>query len=263
MSVYVRFGLKSFSNQLAYRSEVWLRLVGNLVTIFIQLAIWRAVIGEGQVAGVTLEQMIAYSVLNTLTFSLLLNYNVTGKVESSLKSGSIGTELLKPLSYPLYLLADGLGSSLYQLVFTVTPSFLLAWLLFGMLPPASGLHLAAFGIALLFALMISFLIGYLIALIAFWLLTPFALTWMLGGFITIFAGGFLPIWFFPEGWARAAALLPFPYMGYIPAALYLGKIEQADVAATLLIGIVWIAALWLAVMALWHRAIKRLVIQGG
>jgi hypothetical protein len=83
MSVYVRFGLKSFSNQLAYRSEVWLRLLGNLVTIFIQLAIWKAVIGNGQVAGITLEQMIAYSILNTLTFSLLLNSGVTGKVEGN------------------------------------------------------------------------------------------------------------------------------------------------------------------------------------
>jgi ABC-2 type transport system permease protein len=263
MSVYVRFGLKSFSNQLAYRSEVWLRLLGNLVTIFIQLAIWKAVIGNGQVAGITLEQMIAYSILNTLTFSLLLNSGVTGKVEGSLKSGSIGTELIKPLSYPLYLLADGLGSSLYQLVFTVIPSFLIAWLLFGMLPPASGAHMAAFGIALLIALLISFLLGYLIALIAFWFLTPFALTWMLGGFLTIFAGGFMPIWFFPAGWAKAAGMLPFQYMGYIPASLYLGHTAKEDIASVLLTGLGWVAALWLIVALLWQRAIKRLVIQGG
>lgn len=199
MRTYVRFTAKAFSKQLAYRSEVWLRLLGNFVTILIQSEIWRAVIGNERVEGVTLEQMITYSIINTLLLALLL-HSISGRVDESLKSGSIASELIKPISYPLFLLFDGLGNTIYQLVFTVAPTFVIALLIFGMMPPASLIHFFAFLLALLLAMLISFLLGYLISLLAFWFMNHFALSWMLGGFITIFSGAFLPIWFFlPPG----------------------------------------------------------------
>lgn len=196
MRMYLMFTMKAFSNQLAYRSEVWLRLLGNFVTILIQVEIWRAVIGNGSVAGIKAEQMITYSIINTLLFALLLN-GVSSKVDGSLKSGGIASELIKPLSYPLYLLFDGLGNSLYQLAFTVAPSLLIAGLFFGILPPATSTNFFAFLLALILALIISFLLGYLISLLAFWFMNHFALSWMMGGLITIFSGSFLPIWFSP------------------------------------------------------------------
>jgi ABC-2 type transport system permease protein len=262
LKTYVMFTVKAFSNQLAYRSEVWLRLLGNFVTILIQAAIWKAVIGSGSVDGITVEQMITYSIINTLLYALLLN-GISGKVDDSLKTGAIASELVKPLSYPLYLLSDGLGGSIYQLMFTVVPSFLIAWLCFGVLPPASGVHLAAFIAALFLALVISFLLGYLVSLIAFWFMNHFALTWTMGGLITIFSGSFLPLWFFPSSWESVAKMLPFQYLGYVPAALYLGTIPKAAIVEVLAEGLVWTAVLLGLVQWLWSRAVRRLVVQGG
>jgi len=262
MRTYVKFTAKAFSKQLAYRSEVWLRLIGNFVTVLIQVEIWRAVIGSERIEGVTLEQMITYSIINTLLLALLL-HGISGKVDESLKSGSIASELIKPISYPLFLLFDGLGNTLYQLVFTVAPSLLIASLYFGMMPPASWTHLFAFLLALLLALLISFLLGYLISLLAFWFMNHFALSWMLGGFITIFSGAFLPIWFFPSSWITVANLLPFQYMGYVPAAIYLGNITTQELWQVIAVGLGWIAGLLILVQWLWTRAVKRLVLQGG
>ncbi|MGG4145730.1 ABC-2 family transporter protein [Paenibacillus algorifonticola] len=262
MRMYLMFTMKAFSNQLAYRSEVWLRLLGNFVTILIQVEIWRAVIGNGSVAGIKAEQMITYSIINTLLFALLLN-GVSSKVDGSLKSGAIASELIKPLSYPLYLLFDGLGNSLYQLAFTAAPSLLIAGLFFGILPPATLTHLFAFLLALILALIISFLLGYLISLLAFWFMNHFALSWMMGGLITIFSGSFLPIWFFPPTWASIAKMLPFQYMGYVPAAIYLGNITSGELWQVLAMGIGWIVGLLVLVQWLWTRAVRRLVVQGG
>lgn len=72
MKTYIMFGVKTFSNQLSYRSEVWLRLLGNFVAILILTEIWRAVLGNGEVEGVGLEQMITYSIINTLLAALRL-----------------------------------------------------------------------------------------------------------------------------------------------------------------------------------------------
>lgn len=262
MVTYVKFTAKAFSKQLAYRSEVWLRLLGNFVTILIQVEIWRAVIGSGSVEGITLDQMITYSIINTLMLALLLN-GISGRVDESLKSGSIASELIKPISYPLFLLFDGLGNSIYQLIFTVVPSMLIAWIFFGIMPPATFTHFLAFVMALIMALSVSFLLGYLVSLLAFWFMNHFALSWTLSGFITIFSGTFLPIWFFPDSWVAVANMLPFQYMGYIPAAIYLGHFSVSELWLVLLGGTGWIIGLLILVQWLWTKAVRRLVVQGG
>ncbi|WP_052410407.1 ABC transporter permease [Paenibacillus durus] len=263
MKIYLKYGMKSFSNQLVYRSEVWLRLLGNFFVIFIQAAIWKAVIGLGGTEGYTIQQMVTYSIINILIYALLLNSIISNKVDKKLKTGDIALELIKPLSYSLYLLADGLGNSIYQLLFTVIPSLIIALFFFGMLPPASEIHLIAFFITLLIAVMISFYLGYLISLIAFWLLNHFALSWTLDGLIILFSGSFLPLWFFPSSWANVAQALPFQYLGYIPAAMYLGTIPSSKILIVLFTGIGWTGVLFLIVQCLWWRAVKRLVVQGG
>lgn len=262
LKTYFMFGMKTFSNQLSYRSEVWLRLFGNFITILILTEIWRAVLGNGEINGIGIEQMITYSIINTLLGALLLN-DISEKVDNSLKSGSIASELIKPLSYPLRLLSEGLGNTFYQLMFTSIPSLFIAWTFFGFLPPASAMYFLGFLLALVFALIISFLLGYLVSLLAFWLMNHFALSWMMGGLITIFSGSFLPLWFFPESWLTVTKSLPFLYLGYFPAAVYLGTLTVYDMGRFIIIGLAWIAGLTFLVCWLWNKAIKRLVVQGG
>jgi ABC-2 type transport system permease protein len=262
MKAYVAFCVKSFSTNLSYRSEVWLRTVGNFVGIFIQVAIWKAIIGSGTVDGIALQDMITYSILNTAIFNLLLT-NVYRKVDESLRSGSIAMDLIKPIRYPLYLLAERFGTTIYQLIFTVIPTVLIAWLYFGISAPYSGAHFTVFIVSLFISLVISFAVGYLIALIAFWFLTTFALEWTLEGLIVVFSGSFLPLWFFPTGWASLAHALPFQYLSYIPAALYMGRIPAEDILPTIGVGLLWIAGLFSIIGLLWWRAVKRLIVQGG
>lgn len=262
MKTYIMFGMKTFSNQLSYRTEVWIRLFGNFGTILILTEIWKAVLGNGEINGIGIEQMITYSIINTLLSALLLN-GISEKVDNSLKSGSIASELIKPISYPFYLLSEGLGNSFYQLIFTSIPSLFIAWFFFGFLSPASAVHFLGFLVALGFAFTISFLLGYLISLLAFWLMNHFALNWIMGGLITIFSGSFLPLWFFPESWLTITKFLPFLYLGYLPAAIYLGTLSVHEMGVFIITGVTWIAGLTLLVCWLWNKAIKRLVVQGG
>lgn len=262
MNTYMAFCLKSFSANMAYRAEVWIRTLGNFVTVIIQAAIWKAVIGEGEINSINLEQMITYSIINTLILALLLT-NISHKVNGSLKSGGIASELVRPLSYLMYLFAEGMGGVVYRFVFVVTPSLIISVIFFGIQAPASIAHLFAFLVAMVFALVMSFLLGYLVSLIAFWFLTHFALDWMLGGLMIIFSGSFLPIWFFPDKWAFVAHVLPFQFLGYVPAALYMGYIPKEEIVMNLLPGLIWIGGFMILVQLLWWRAIRRLVVQGG
>lgn len=57
---------------MAYRTEVWMKLFGNLVLIVIQISIWKSLIGNGLVNGITLEEMITYSVITTANMNVLM-----------------------------------------------------------------------------------------------------------------------------------------------------------------------------------------------
>ncbi|MFD2503854.1 hypothetical protein ACFSS9_04410 [Paenibacillus septentrionalis] len=87
MVTYVKFTAKAFSKPagVSFRGMA-ARLLGNFVTILIQVEIWRAVIGSGSVEGITLEQMITYSIINTLLLALLFKrYKRQGGRESEVR----------------------------------------------------------------------------------------------------------------------------------------------------------------------------------
>ena len=263
MAAYWRFAVCAFSRSLAYRANVYLRVVGSLVTILIQVAIWRSLLGHGAVAGVGLAEMVTYAILSTCVGMAMLSGQTLRTVDQRLRTGDIAVDLIKPVSYPLYLAADGLGSIAFQGLFTVLPTLGIAALFFGLQPPASGAHFLAFVVALLLATGISFAIGYLTALLAFWLLTAFVFEWSIGALVQVFGGAFLPLWFFPPWLAEIAAWLPFRYLYFVPVAVYLGRIPVAELAGTLALGIVWLAALLALAGWLWDRSTRRLVFQGG
>jgi ABC-2 type transport system permease protein len=259
---YYEFFLKSFKKNFAYRADVWLRVFGNVLGILVQVAIWRAVLGSGSAEGVDLPDMVTYSILTTLVAGLLM-MGLYHDADDRLRTGDIAVDLLKPLRYPLYLFADGLGRSAYQALFTVLPTLAVAWPLFGFSPPASPGHALAFLAALAIALSVSYALSYLIALLAFWFLTTMHFRFAVAGFVTAFSGSFLPLWFFPPGWAAVARALPFQYLGFVPAAAYMGEIPVPELGLTLAGGVAWTAALLALAGWLWSASVRRLVVQGG
>jgi viologen exporter family transport system permease protein len=261
--VDVAFASRAFARSLAYRANALLAIFGNLVIILIQVAIWRAVLGAGTVAGVGAREMVTYAILSTGLTGLLLYESTMQSVDRRLRSGDIAVDLIRPVSYPRYLAADALGQAAFHGAFAIAPTLVVAGLVFGLEAPASPIHLAAFVVAVGLSLTVSFVFGYLSALLAFWFLTTLHFEWSLGAFFKVFGGAFLPLWFFPPGLAEVAGWLPFRYLNFVPVAIYLGQVPVPELAGTLLVGLAWAAALLGLAGWLWSRSVRRLVIQGG
>lgn len=259
MQAYLAFTRKSFVKNMAYRAEVWLKIFGNFVLILIQVSIWKSLIGNGFVSGVRLEEMITYSVITTAILNILMT-NAYSLLDEKLKTGSISVDLQKPISYPLQLFSDQLGLVLFQFCFTIAPMIILSTFIFDIQAPVGG-YIIPFILSLLLAVLISFLLGFLIALISFWILTTFALSWTLNAFITVFSGSFVPLWFFTPFWAKIAHFLPFQYLAFIPTSIYLGKVTEPF--NELMKGGLWGIVLLFIIFILWKKAIRNLVVQGG
>ena len=113
------------------------------------------------------------------------------------------------------------------------------------------------------AMAISFALGYLMALGAFWFLTTLHFQWTLMGFTKLLSGAVVPLWFFAPWLAFVAEVLPFRYLQFVPVAIYLGRVPDGAVVGTLLVGLAWAAGLLGLARLVWSFAVRRLVLQGG
>jgi ABC-2 type transport system permease protein len=262
VSTYLHFLAKAFKRNLAYRAQVWLTILINLLAIVIQVSIWRALLGQGSASGINIRDMVTYVILNAAIYVVMM-YEMFQSVDDRLRTGDIAIDLMKPMRYPLFLWADQLGNAAYRLLFSVTPTVVVSAVLFGFTPPASLDNAAGFVIAMAIAVIMSFAFAYLIALLAFHFLTTLHFEWTFFGLATVFSGRLLPLWFFPQGWADLAHALPFQFLGFVPAAIYMGKIQGAEMWLTLGLGLVWVVVLLALAASMWSISIRRLVVQGG
>lgn len=262
--MYGSVAASAFQTQLAYRSQLWAHIFSQFVQAFFRIAVWTSVYGSlAQVEGISLPEMITYSVLAGTALSAWEWARLIQNVGVAISSGSIAVFLLKPIQYPLYLLAEELGNLCFRLVAVVAPITLAMSLSYGLLPPASLFHAVMFLPFWLLSFAILFLLSLAFGLLAFWLMTAFSLEWLLQGLLTLLSGSFVPLWFFPEAWLPVVRHLPFAWVGFYPVAVYLGKLEPAEVLVQLLLGAGWALMLALAVAALWRSATRRITVQGG
>lgn len=262
MTAYITYFRKSFKKNSAYRTTVWLQIVASLIQVGIQVAVWTALIGNGSVDGIDLDQMITYVILNAAMYAFILT-SLYKDVDERLRSGDIAIDILRPARYPLLIMADSLGRAAYRMLFMVVPIVTVSSFLFGFSAPTSFSAGTGFVIAIVLSILISYSIGYLIALLSFWFLTTFHFSWAIGALTTLFSGSFLPLWFFPEPWATVAKMLPFQFLGFVPAAAWMGQLTGSELAMTFVVGVLWSAVLLMSTQVLWNRATRQLVVQGG
>lgn len=260
--MYLAFFRKSFQKHAAYRSDIVLRLGIGLAWMGIQVAIWTALIGSGEVDGITLPTMVTYAVLNSV-ISVTLVDRMLAEADQKIRSGDIAIDLIKPYHYLLTVFADQMGRSLYVTVFTVLPTAVVAALVFDVQAPASPWHAVAFLLAMLIALTISFAFACMIILLAFYFLATFHFTWTFSALKSLFAGSLVPLWFYPDGLRRVAELLPFQFLGFVPAMIWLGQESGQGIAQVLALGVLWAGVLASLVGWLWSKIVSRLVVQGG
>lgn len=107
--------LKSLRKHAAYRSAAWIHIGASMVSIWIQVSVWTALIGTGSAHGITRDQRVTYGILNSLMYAALFT-GLYSEVDVRLRSGDIAIDLLRPVRYPLMLRADHLGRAAYRLV---------------------------------------------------------------------------------------------------------------------------------------------------
>jgi len=262
--MYGAFAASTFQSQFAYRTQVWASLFGELVLVFARIAIWTSIFAAGaNTGGIELVDMVTYTVIGGTLLFVWYPSDLIYPVGRALKSGDVAVYLLKPVHYPLYLLATELGRLAYQLLTIALPVLVIVALTVGIKAPPTLFHAGMFLAYWALGFGVLFASAAICSVLAFWMMTAFSLDWFLRAMLSLFSGTFIPFWFFPEPLAAFALHQPFAWIAYYPAAVYLGRLGVIDCWLMLCVGICWLTVLSLVVALLWRATARRLAIHGG
>jgi len=253
----------AFQRQLTYRAANLAGLATNFFFGFLRASVMIALYrSEQQVAGITLRQAITYTGLTQATIAFLSLFG-WWDVMTSVYSGDIASDLLKPLNYYTFWLAQDVGRAAASIIVRGITIMIAYALFFDItLPKTAGQWLALL-VALGFSLLVSFSWRFLINLAAFW--TPdargigrlaFGTSWFLSGFM-------MPLRFFPDWFVRLCHLTPFPSMINTVVEVYLGTLHGTALWRALAVQVAWAAALFVVGQVALRMGVRRLVIQGG
>lgn len=248
-----------------YAAYPWATVAGvftNTIFGFLQAYILLAIYRHRSTVG-------GFDAADTVTYvwlaqSLLMTVYIFSWQELALRirSGSIATDLSRPLDPQRYWLAFDLGRAPYHLLFRGVVPFALGAFVFRLHYPTPG-DAAAFVLSVALAVVVSFGVRFLYNASAFWLLDYRGVMSLTTTVVLFFSGMAIPLRFFPHVLREVAYALPFASMMQTPIDVWLGKRSGSALAGVLALQLVWaVALLGLGRLTL-ARATRRLVVQGG
>ncbi|MFC4015093.1 ABC transporter permease [Nonomuraea purpurea] len=246
-----------FRLALAYRGNIVITCVTLIAQVFLLRMIWTSVYGSrAAAAGLTLDALLACLTLANLQ-AFATQTIVAGIIHHRIRTGMVFFDLARPVGYLRQMAAFQVGNTGGGLLL-LAPVVPVVLLVGSITAPVNG---PGYVVTLALGYVIAVQLVLLISLIGFWTMETAAISLLYRLVSQFFAGTMVPLAFFPGFLGTLAEILPFKYMGYVPAAIYVGHIS--DISGPVLIEIVWIAGLSALLALTWSRAHRRVVIQGG
>jgi ABC-2 type transport system permease protein len=230
------------------------------------MALWRAIFAGGKetIAGYTLAQMLSYYLIVTLVETTTAVTEDEWQIATDIKDGQISQFLVRPVDYLHYRLCLFSANRLiYTAVAFLPMTAIVFWNLQYLLPPANVAACLGFICALALSALLQFLLAYLTALMAFWVLEISTLSFMLLAAQRLASGEMFPLDLLP-GWLNQALMLtPFPYCMFFPVSVYMGRVAGPELVNGLLMQGMWVVVLFAISRLVWYRGLRTYTAVGG
>ncbi len=258
---YIEFAKKAFAREATYRLEVATEVGSLVLRVYLLRSLWTALYAQNIAPiNLPLHGMITYATV-ALLMSLILEVDGTRLIREKIREGTIATDLMKPISVPIYFFSDGVGQTLLHAVLVI-PSLLFALLLvrIDVPPPAT---LGVFAVSFLLGYCVNFFVNFLMNSIAFWTLETFAIQLIVRWVSDLLSGQIIPLTFFPGVLGRIVFALPFAAIYSTPLLIYVGVIGPHQWVRYLAAQVLWLVLFAGLSALIWRAASRRVVIQGG
>jgi ABC-2 type transport system permease protein len=251
----------TWSSWMQHRGFFYLVAFSWMIPLLIYLFVWSTAAGEGEVAGLTRSELVAYYVVLILVnqFTFCTNNWTVG---DAIRYGRMNLLLLRPMS-PVY---DALASEVAVKVVFMTFAVPLAAILALVLRPelhVTAWHGLAFVPALAMAWALRFLWGYWLALLSFWATRADALLSLQESLVFLIGGQVAPIILLPSLMQKAAVVLPFRYMVAFPVEILTGQLSRTERWTGFAVQAGWLFVALALFLLVWRAGLKRYSAVGG
>lgn len=263
----------ALEERLAYRGDFALGTLMRFLPIVTQIFLWGAVFSSlgddtksgAKLGGYNFPDMVAYFLLTMLARAFSSMPGLASGIATQIRQGEIKRYLIQPVDLIGFLLLSRVAHKLAYYFVATLPFALVFFLCRGFFtdgfPPAHVL------VAFIGSLVMGFLLGFFleatIGTIGFWFLEVSSLLFIFMLFSFFLSGHMFPLTLLPESVLTIVNFLPFKYLAYFPAAIFLRKIPDEDLPFELAVEAAWVAFFIIACRFTYARGIKRYSGFGG
>jgi ABC-2 type transport system permease protein len=267
---YLRIVRIALVERLAYRVDfvfsTLLRFLPMLTTILLWLAVYAGAnkTKHGRLGGFSLDEMISYLLLVHISRMFSSMPGLAQSIARDIRDGNLKKYLLQPIEMLPYLLSYRAAHKVAYITMTAGPYALLFFLCRHYFPGwPDAWTLAGYACALLMGFLVGFFFEATIGMLGFWFLEVSSFLYVINTLTFFLSGHMFPFDLLPPFFANLLKNLPFQYLAYFPAMIFLGKVQGDSLIRGLVIELAWAVGLIVVALLLYRRGLRRYSAYGG
>jgi ABC-type uncharacterized transport system, permease component len=255
-----------FISALQYRTAALAGISTQLFFGGVFIMVYVAFYESNNTVGVPMDMkyLVNYLWLNQAFFALTYIWMRNDDLLSMIKNGNVAYELCRPVNFYFKWFFTIYGTRIANVTLRFLPVLLISYFLpspYNLTLPSSFLNIILFIISLFISSIIVVSVTMIIHLIVFFTLDEKGIITFLMVFGEIFAGGTVPLAFFPNWLRNIANILPFKFLCDTPFNTY--NYGYTYFIKNFGIGILWCIVLISVGYILSKKALKCASVQGG
>jgi ABC-2 type transport system permease protein len=269
VSKYLAIFRVSLAERMTYRGDFLLGTILRFLPMVTTILLWRAIYSsagkmQSDIANYRYNEMIAYLLLTNISRMFSSMPGLAGGIAREIREGTLKRYLIQPMDMIGYLLVYRVAHKVTYIIMSFLPYAALFFICrgyFDTFPDASTL--AAFAVSLVLSFLIGFFFEASVGMVGFWFLEVTSLLYIVMTLNFFISGHMLPLDLLPTPWKELLKLLPFQYMAYFPAAVFLGKVKGSELLLHLFGELLWAVAFMMIARGLYRLGLRRYSAFGG
>ncbi|MBI2805299.1 MAG: ABC-2 family transporter protein [Planctomycetes bacterium] len=265
---YLKILRISLVERLAYRADFFLTTFLRFLPLITTFLLWEAIYrgsGTDQIAGFTRDSMIAYLLLVQISRMFSSMPGLSTGIARDIRDGNLKKYLLQPIDMLWYLLSYRGAHKIAYIATTALPYGVLFLLFHEVFTLPSAWTWVAYIVSLLLAFLIGFFFEACIGVAGFWILEVTSLMYIINIVNFFISGQMFPLDLLERYPYVLDVLnvLPFHYLAYFPAMVFLEKKQGTELLVGLLIEALWALALILLSRWMYRLGLRHYSAYGG
>lgn len=222
--------------------------ISGFLELLAVIVIWVLIFQEHKIFGdFTRKEILTYVLVGNI-LSLFVKYILRGVTMRNMGKENNELFLRQPFRYLVRVFYRGLGRNFLSflglafiniaVLYFFIDSFIINFDFF---------YLSVIFVMLVLAFLTEFLLAYLLRLFTFWSWENKEANILIARLKKIVSGNYFPLSFLPPALIGASFILPFAYSFYVPAELYLKKIDLDLGIRGIAVQVVWIIIIYFAI----------------